>query len=504
MSDSYYELLGVEPDASREEIEIAYRETVKQVHPDKSGDSVSKERFMRVQEARTVLIDPEKRAQYDRRRTTEANTNQEQTQNQRQGQRRQQNQQKQDTQRERRRTDDRQSSSQRSRTQTSHQTTEPSEHRPKHDDRRWRTTDSRGSTQHDSPLMVVWSWIVAVFKNTRQAIRMFLRLVRCPSARSVDRTLLRSLVFSPTGVRIGTTITLVFVLTIAVRSLGYSPRESPTLGLGVVLIGLVGSYSGYDLLSLHSFHDSWIRTRTRNRYTPDSKHRLWPISAMNLLGVGLVVSALAGGAPTGGIVFTGVLLLPFAVPLLFYSGVQPSGIELRRTTTVIRYVFGSVPRSMSVITAGIVVLIVFTQNGIHTPKLLENWAVTASSPWVGNFTLGMVYVGLLLNFLVGIVMYACILWSMYAMCRHLTAAPWIDRYDHGYRVRPGPWNLLVAGPFVVGVWMVLAGVPTIDVPLGLSTLTLSQQGFLTGLFVLPTVLTGLYILRRRIELIFHA
>lgn len=225
---------------------------------------------------------------------------------------------------------------------------------------------------------------------------------------------------------------------------------------------------------------------------------------MNLLGVGLVVSALAGGAPTGGIVFTGVLLLPFAVPLLFYSGVQPSGIELRRTTTVIRYVFGSVPRSMSVITAGIVVLIVFTQNGIHTPKLLENWAVTASSPWVGNFTLGMVYVGLLLNFLVGIVMYACILWSMYAMCRHLTAAPWIDRYDHGYRVRPGPWNLLVAGPFVVGVWMVLAGVPTIDVPLGLSTLTLSQQGFLTGLFVLPTVLTGLYILRRRIELIFHA
>lgn len=491
MSDSYYELLGVEPDASREEIETAYRETVKQVHPDKSN-SDTKKRFMRVQKARNVLIDPEQRAQYDQHRTT--NT-QKQDQKRKRGR---------DSRRQSQRPNDDQSGSHwsRSRTRTSHQTeAKTSEHKPKHERRRGRKHESGSAgIQRDSPPVIIWTWIVAVGVNVQQAIQTFLRMVRCPSARSVDRALLRSLASSPTGVRLGITITLVFVLTITVRYLGYSPHESPTLGLGVVLVGLVGSYSGYELLSPDPFHDS----RTRNRYKPDGRQRLWPIAVMNLLGVGLVVSALAGGAPTGGIVFTGVLLLPFSVPLLFYSGVQPSGIEFRRTMTVIRYAFGSVPRSMSVIATGIVVVIVFTRRGIHTPTLLDSWAVTASSPWFGNFTIGMVYGGLLLNFLAGIVMYVCILWSMYAMCRHLTAAPWTDRYDHGYRVRPGPWNLLVTGPFVVGVWMVLAGVPTIDVPLGPSTLTLSQQEFLTGLFVLPTVLTGLYILRRHIEPMFHA
>ncbi|MFC7190363.1 DnaJ domain-containing protein [Halocatena marina] len=70
MSDSYYDCLGVEPDASEAEIEAAYREVVKQIHPDKSDSSDTKDRFMRVQEARAVLMDPIKRAQYDQRRTS--------------------------------------------------------------------------------------------------------------------------------------------------------------------------------------------------------------------------------------------------------------------------------------------------------------------------------------------------------------------------------------------------------------------------------------------------
>lgn len=88
---------------------------------------------------------------------------------------------------------------------------------------------------------------------------------------------------------------------------------------------------------------------------------------------------------------------------------------------------------------------------------------------------------------------------MYAMWRYLNAAPRTDRYDHGYRVRPGLWNLLITGPFVVYGWMVLAGVGAIDISFGISTFMLTQEALLKGLFILPAAVTGLYILRRQLE-----
>src|SRR3990172_7225969 len=67
----YYGLLGVSRDAGDEEIKRAYRNLAKQHHPDRNpGDKSAEEQFKAINEAYSVLSDPERRAQYDRFGTT--------------------------------------------------------------------------------------------------------------------------------------------------------------------------------------------------------------------------------------------------------------------------------------------------------------------------------------------------------------------------------------------------------------------------------------------------
>lgn len=59
----YYEVLGIEKNATQEEIKKAYRKLVMTHHPDKGGDE---ETFKEIAEANEVLSDETKRERYDR------------------------------------------------------------------------------------------------------------------------------------------------------------------------------------------------------------------------------------------------------------------------------------------------------------------------------------------------------------------------------------------------------------------------------------------------------
>lgn len=66
MTETYYDVLGVDDDATTEEIRSAYRAKVKETHPDVSDAADAEERFKRITRAREVLTDADKRDRYDR------------------------------------------------------------------------------------------------------------------------------------------------------------------------------------------------------------------------------------------------------------------------------------------------------------------------------------------------------------------------------------------------------------------------------------------------------
>lgn len=63
----YYEVLGVKKDASDSDIKSAFRKQAMKYHPDRNpGDKEAEERFKEVNEAYSILSDPEKKDRYDR------------------------------------------------------------------------------------------------------------------------------------------------------------------------------------------------------------------------------------------------------------------------------------------------------------------------------------------------------------------------------------------------------------------------------------------------------
>ena len=62
----YYKILGIDKNASEEDIKNAYRKLARKLHPDLNpNDKEAHQKFQQVNEANEVLSDPEKRKKYD-------------------------------------------------------------------------------------------------------------------------------------------------------------------------------------------------------------------------------------------------------------------------------------------------------------------------------------------------------------------------------------------------------------------------------------------------------
>jgi molecular chaperone DnaJ len=66
MANDYYAVLGVQEDASPDDIKQAFRRLAREHHPDATGgDPASEQRYKEISEAYAVLSDPRKRREYD-------------------------------------------------------------------------------------------------------------------------------------------------------------------------------------------------------------------------------------------------------------------------------------------------------------------------------------------------------------------------------------------------------------------------------------------------------
>src|SRR5687768_16639969 len=62
----YYSILGLDKNASQDDVKKAYRKLARKYHPDLNpNDSAANKKFQQINEANEVLGDPEKRKKYD-------------------------------------------------------------------------------------------------------------------------------------------------------------------------------------------------------------------------------------------------------------------------------------------------------------------------------------------------------------------------------------------------------------------------------------------------------
>jgi molecular chaperone DnaJ len=69
LEKDYYAVLGVNKDATDDQIKKAFRKLARKYHPDQNKDSSAEKKFKEVTEANDILSDPKQRAEYDQARS---------------------------------------------------------------------------------------------------------------------------------------------------------------------------------------------------------------------------------------------------------------------------------------------------------------------------------------------------------------------------------------------------------------------------------------------------
>ena len=507
MTESYYDVLDVSSDASEETIKDAYREKVKEYHPDQSDDPNAQAKFRKVREAKETLLDSEARRRYDRRQGQGAaeevgddqNGSAESSEEWARKQRRQERQQRREQQRRQRqrRYQRRERRQRRGRYGTSRGSGPGSRERSgRQTETRTREREETSSRERDrranrsarDRVRSGISWMRDLYHRPRRWVR---TLRRSPE---VVRQLVVDVAKSPTTIRLSAAVALMLTVTQIALVVGLSPTTSPTIGFVIVLGSLIVSYATYAVVSPLPFEEP----RSRGRFKPAGRSPIWPAVAMNLLGFGLFGLAAMNGAEAAGIAFTmgaGI----YAVVLFLIFAFTFTFLLMGASRYLTGYIFAYRSLKYGLLTAPIgAVFVMFTRytDGATLPdKVSDIIGAASTNPWVSPFAVGPFYLGAFMNFVIALVIIGCLLGSVLTMCRYLTVVPWSDRYEHGYRVRPAIWNLIAIAPFIVLGWMYFTGVSVVD----LGMIELRQAALWIGVFVLPTILAGAYIIRRQIE-----
>ncbi|MFC4989626.1 J domain-containing protein [Saliphagus infecundisoli] len=486
---NYYEILGITQDATDDAIIAAYREKIKEHHPDLSDAENAQEMTQLISEAKAVLTDSTKRARYDRRRTRDEDksTQSEETET------------------------ETETNSHRTNRNRNHRTNRNRDHRKERRHSRTRTrsrtgsrtaggdgdgdtdqTQSRTETNdsRQSFIGAVFATFWKVYHTIDQRLSQpakrfapFRYFFSPPSFRAVVGEPRRWLL-APTSIR------LLIAACLAVPVLIWLDRTLASLslsqGLPVVVAAVVLSHASYGWLGPFSFEPR--EPRSKPSFNPGMTAPVYPMVVANLAGFALVLTGYLTGAPFGGLwwMFSAIVGLVifslFLAPICVFLGVCLEAIRehkrlLRGAGLGVK--FTPVP----------VFLFAFTTwgGGVNLSEAITDSSQAPETVWIPQVLVGPLEVGTLVTFLIGMVMLGCLLASVLYMGRFFARVPSWDRYQHGYSIRPGVWNLIVTLPVAIIGWATISNVDVAVV-------------FLIGLLVLPVPLASAYELRRWLEL----
>jgi hypothetical protein len=478
------QILGVRPDADEETVKQAYRERVKEAHPDISDAVDADEQFKRVQQARDQLLQPpdgestarsggwtnatSKATETATSTAAEATTGTGAADGPTGSEHRRAR---------RDRWEEASDSTAGPDWGPTDEYTTAGQKRGPTDDRNRHSRTGRGSSRHGSPAATGLLGRTGEFMRgapwlSRAIVVMLAVAVLAGIAQTVDR--------------------------------GRGSLIASVFGFVLVVGSLTAVYVGYGALVRA------ISEREQGRLSADRSVPVRAIIGANGLGLGLgMLAGLGSSAGIGAAFgFIGRALAVAAVPIVLFglmgASLGRAGRPACHRRTRKR---GVTPHPQEVFGAGVGALIasvfLFIEWGGQTA--LENFGLStgiAARPWIGSLALGPLDVSLASNVALGLLMLTGLFGSMIALMWYYPRIARIDRtrgdrgarYDH-HHIAMG-WDTLLAVPPAVLVWMIAADVPSIVLP---TSGQLTRTGVLIIVLALPALLAVVYSIGRRLR-----